>query len=138
MGYESFHSIEILADEKIYQKYFSLTYGQELDELALGTQEWFHSTRSFSKFSNLHHQKIVVLKYRRALKLMILSQWKSFLTNLNAGRGKPWAGQINVTALSSSCIILLELNLSGNFGFVLPIGSDNYKNGWNGIKKQLY
>ena len=67
---------------------------------------------------------------------MILSQWKSFLTNLNAGRGKPWAGQINVTALSSSCIILLELNLSGNFGFVLPIGSNNYKNGWNGIKSK--
>ena len=44
-------------------------------------------------------------------------------SNLNAGKGNPWAGQRSVSWLSTALVMLLEFTSSENLGLELPIGS---------------
>ena len=48
-------------------------------------------------------------------------------TNLKDGNGELCAGQTRVTAFSSCLVIPFELISSENFGFALPIGSEQLK-----------
>ena len=49
-------------------------------------------------------------------------------THLNDGKGKLCAGQTSVTPFNSFLVIPFKLMSSENFGFALPIGSDQLRN----------
>ena len=46
---------------------------------------------------------------------------------LNAGIGKPWAGQERANIASSMTSKVFDLSFTLNFGIALPIGSTNQK-----------
>ena len=48
-------------------------------------------------------------------------------TNLKDGNGKPCAGQTSVTVFDSCLVIPFEFISSENFGFALPMGSEQLK-----------
>ena len=49
------------------------------------------------------------------------------ITQLNDGKGKLCPGQTSVTAFDSFLIIPFKLMSSENFGFALPIGSEQLR-----------
>ena len=54
------------------------------------------------------------------------SKWSS--TNLNAGIGEPWAGQVKAIPLLKYSVNVRESNFEANFGLADPIGSTKTSN----------